>query len=329
FRLRNNATVLDFAYEVHSDIGNACTAGKVNGKIVPLKHTLHNGDKIEIITSKQQKPKQDWLSFVVTTKARQRIKKYLYDLKYKNAEQGKEILARKLQNLKIKFGDNTIYSICKHFGYKHANDLYIAIYENRIEFSEIKKIFTAPPQKETEKKPVSINTEEIQKKLQKKNYSEQQEDPNLLIIDNNIDNIDYQFAKCCNPIKGDDIFGFISAGGGIKIHRLSCPNAAHMINNYPYRIIKTQWANTAHAHTFSVGIRVTGIDEISIVNRITQILTKDFSISIRNFNISSRDGNFEGLLSFYISNNAILEKILEHIKSIKGVHTADRFDSYS
>ncbi|MDA3883458.1 MAG: TGS domain-containing protein [Bacteroidales bacterium] len=328
YRLRKQATVLDFAYEIHSEIGNTCTAGKVNGKIVPLKHTLHNGDKIEIITSKQQNPKQDWLTFVKTSKAQQRIKKYLYDIQYKNAEVGKEILARKLQNIKVKFGDNTIHSICKKFGYKHANDLYIAIYNNKIDFTEIKQLFSEPEKIKLEKKSVSINSSEIEKRLQQTNDTRNKED-NLLIIEDSLHNIDYKFAKCCNPIKGDEIFGFISAGGGIKIHRLTCPNAAHMLNNYPYRIIKTEWTNKSSSHEFNVGIRIIGSDEIAIVNRITQIINHDFKIPIRNFNISSRDGNFEGLLSFYISNNTVLEKLLEKLRSIKGVHSAERYDSYA
>ena len=326
-RLRAKSTVLDFAYEIHSNIGNACTAGKVNGKIVPIKHILHNGDKVEILTSKQQTPKHDWLSFVKTTKARQRIKKYLLDIQYQNSEVGKEILMRKLQTIKIKFGDDNIHRIIRHFGFKHANDLYIAAAENKLDFTEVKSLFIDSSKPELEKKPIAIDSQEFQEKLaRKKNLSNENE--NLLIIDNSIDTIDYKLAKCCNPIKGDEIFGFISAGGGIKIHRLTCPNAHNMIEQYPYRIIKAQWTHSLKSHDFNVGIRIIGADEISIVSNITQVLSKDLKITIRHFNISSRDGNFEGLLSLSISDNSILSKILDKIKSIKGVYSAERYDSY-
>ena len=326
-RLRANATVLDFAYEVHTNIGNTCTAGKVNGKIVPIKHVLNNGDKVEIITSKQQYPKQDWLSFVITSKARQRIKKYINDNEYKNAEVGKEILQRKLATIKVKVGDDIIHKILKHFHLKHANDLYNEIAENKIDFSEIKQLCIDPVKIESDKIPTAIDTEDFQKKLAH-SRTVNSDDDNLLIIDESIDNVDYKFAKCCNPIKGDEIFGFISAGGGIKIHRLTCPNAAYMIEHYPYRVIKTQWTKSSSSHEFSVGIRVTGADEISIVSNITQVLGKELKVNLRNFNIASRDGNFEGLLSLYISDITFLDKLLEKIRGIKGVYTAERFDSY-
>lgn len=325
-KLPAKATVLDFAYDIHSNIGNTCTAGKINGKVVPIKQELQNGDKVEILTSKQQSPKHDWLSFVRTGKARGRIKKYLADLEYKDAEQGKEILQRKLQSFKVKFGDDNIHRILKHLGYKHANDLYLAIAQNKIDFTKIKELYSDAPKVDADKKPQAINTDDFKQKLNNKLTEETSS--NLLIIDNNVDNVDYKLATCCNPIKGDDIFGFVSSAGGIKIHRLTCPNAFNMLERYPYRIIKTKWTSKDGNYQFAVGVRVTGNDEIGIVSNVTQVLSKDVKVKIRSFNISSRDGNFEGLLSLYIEDITKLDKLLDKIKSIKGVHTAIRFDSY-
>lgn len=324
-RLRANATVLDFAYEIHSNIGNTCTAGKINSKLVPIKQKLQNGDKVEILTSKLQTPKHDWLSFIKTSKARGRIKKYLADIEYKDAEQGKEILQRKLQSFKVKFGDDNLHKIIKQFRYKHTNDLYIAVTQNKVDFSEIKQLFSDAPKPDTEKKPVAIDANVFKKKLTRKIENESD---NLLIIDNNIAHLDYKFATCCNPIKGDEIFGFISANGGIKIHRLRCPNATNMLQKYPYRIIKTKWSHSSAQHEFTVGIRIIGSDEIGIVSNVTQLLSNDLRVNIRSFNISSHDGNFEGLLSLYILNIQNLDKLLDKIKTIKGIHTAERFDSF-
>ncbi|OQA99360.1 MAG: GTP pyrophosphokinase [Bacteroidetes bacterium ADurb.Bin217] len=322
-RLKAQATVLDFAYDIHGDIGNTCTGAKVNGKVVPIKHVLHNGDKIEILTAKSQTPKQDWLSFVVTSKARQRIKKYLKDLEYKEAEAGKEIIVRKFTQNKVKFGDDNVHKLLKFYGVKSALDLYVAASQNKLDISLLKDFFEDLNKNESEKKPITIDSQEFKEKLHKRLNAEHD---NLLIIDNSVDNVDYKLSPCCNPIKGDEIFGFLSAGGGIKVHRLNCPNAMNMLEKYPYRIIKTRWTNSQSNKEFNVGIRVIGNDDLSIINNITQIISRESNIKMRSINIYSNDGNFEGRLSLYITDNHHLHKLLEKIKSIKGVHTAERFD---
>lgn len=322
-RLKAQATVLDFAYDIHGDIGNTCTGAKVNGKVVPIKHVLHNGDKIEILTAKSQTPKQDWLSFVVTSKARQRIKKYLKDLEYKEVEAGKEIIVRKFTQNKVKFGDDNVHKLLKFYGVKSALDLYVAASQNKLDISLLKDFFEDLNKNESEKKPITIDSQEFKEKLHKRLNAEHD---NLLIIDNSVDNVDYKLSPCCNPIKGDEIFGFLSAGGGIKVHRLNCPNAMNMLEKYPYRIIKTRWTNSQSNKEFNVGIRVIGNDDLSIINNITQIISRESNIKMRSINIYSNDGNFEGRLSLYITDNHHLHKLLEKIKSIKGVHTAERFD---
>ena len=325
-RLRAKATVLDFAYEIHGNIGNACTGAKVNGKVVPIKHVLQNGDKIEILTSKSQIPKQDWLSFVQTSKARQRIKKYLKDTEFKDAESGKEIIQRKFTQNKVKFGDDNIHKLLKFYGFKNALELYVAASENKLDISLLKDFFDDLQKPESEKKPIAIDSFEIKEKLHKK---KDQDTDNLLIIDNNIDNIDYKLSPCCNPIKGDDIFGFISANGGIKIHRLNCPNALHMLEKYPYRIIKTRWTKSESSQEFNVGIRIIGNDDMSIINNITQVISRDMNVKMRSISINSHDGNFEGMISLYIGDNNHLSKLLDKIRAIKGVHTAERYDSFN
>lgn len=322
-RLRAMSTVLDFAYDIHGNIGNTCIGAKVNGKVVPIKQILHNGDKIEILTSKSQTPKQDWLSFVKTSKARQRIKKYLKDIEYKEAEAGKEIILRKFAQNKVKFGDDNVHKLLKFYGFKSALDLYVAATQNKIDLSLLKDFFEDLNKTDSEKKPITIDSIEFKEKLHKRLDVDNE---NLLIIDNNVDNVDYKLAPCCNPIKGDEIFGFLSAGGGIKVHRLNCPNAMNMLDKYPYRIIKTRWTKSESSKEFNVGVRIIGNDDLSIINNITQIISREAHIKMRGIHIQSNDGNFEGQLTLYITDNHNLLKLLDKIKSIKGVHVAERFD---
>lgn len=317
-KLPANATLLDFAYDIHSNLGNTCTGGKVNGKIVTLKQTLKNGDKVEIITSKNQSPKQDWLSFVKTSKARNHIKKYLREAQYKTAEAGKEALSRKFAQIDVRFCDENIRKLLKHLDLKEPFDLYLAVMANKIELAQIKEAFL---EKNDNKCPELIDSQEFSKKI---NRRISKDADNLLVIDDLNDNLDYKLAKCCNPIKGDDIFGFVTACGGIKIHRLNCPNAMNMMENYPYRIIKARWSKSQANVDFNVMLRVVGNDEISIVSNITALLSKDSEIKLRGINLNSKDGNFEGVLSISIHDIYHLDKILEKIKTIKGVHLVER-----
>ncbi|MDR2962251.1 MAG: HD domain-containing protein [Bacteroidales bacterium] len=320
-KLKAHSTVLDFAYDIHGTVGDTCVGGKINGKVVPIKHTLENGDKVEIITSKTQTPKRDWLTFVKTSKARTHIKRFLVAAELKHVEQGKEIVLRKFAQLKLKFSDDLVTKLLKHLGFKNTNDLYLNALQNKIDFSCLKELFLTAPQPENEKKANAINPEEFTQVVHKKLDIESND---LLVIDNNVNNVDYKFAPCCNPIKGDEIFGFVTAGGGIKIHRLNCPNALNMLGKYPYRIIKTQWTAGANSGAFSAAIRIIGNDDLGIINNITQLLGREKDIAIRAISINSRDGQFEGYLELSINDSEHLTKILDKIRSIKGVHTAER-----
>lgn len=315
------STVLDFAYEVHTNIGSTCTGGKINDRIVSIKHVLANGDKLEILTSKNQTPKRDWLSFVKTNRAKSKIRKYIKESQYQEAEAGKEQLMRKLNQLKIKFSDESVFKLIKHYKAKDALDLYLQVVNNKVDFSELKSLFSESI-KQDDKKPEQIEAKQFESKIKRKITS----DDNFLILDEAVDNIDFKLAKCCNPIHGDEIFGFVSATGGIKIHRLNCPNAHEMTSRYPYRIIKASWNSVSTNSQFLVGILVTGSDEIGIISHITQVISQDMKVNMREINISSNDGNFEGKISIYIRDIHHLDNILIKLKSIKGVHTANRYE---
>lgn len=321
-KMNPKSTVLDFAYDIHGKLGDTCVGAKVNTKVVPIKHILQNGDRVEILTSKTQNPKQDWLSFVTTSKARQRIKKYIKEIEYKDAEIGKEFFIRKFTQHKVKFGDDNIHKLIRFYNVKTALDLYLGAAQNKIDLTQVKVFFESLQKNELDAKAQPVNTKEYNSRMQK---IIQTEHANLLLIDSNLSQVDYTLATCCNPIKGDDIFGFINAKGGVKIHRLQCSNAINMLNNYPYRIIKAKWNNTENPTEFLVSIKVVGSDNLAILNTVTQIITKEISISIRNFNISSSDGNFEGIFELYISDKEQLQKILEKIKKVKGVFLAERY----
>jgi len=322
-KMAQGSSLLDFAYEIHSSLGDSCVGGKVNGKIVPIRYILQNGDKIEIQTAKTQTPKRDWLNFVITSKARNKIKRYLVEQENKEADAGKEILVRKLNQIKVKFDDESVHKLVNHLKVKNAIELYVKIAKNEIDTSSIKSLFEEP-EKEVDNKPVKIDLSELQGKIERKFNTA--DDTNYLIIDETIDKIEYKLAKCCNPIKGDEIFGFVSAAGGVKIHRLNCPNATQMLAKYAYRIIKAKLTNAGGNAKFIVGIRVTGADEVGIISTITQRISQNHKIQLRGINIESKDGMFEGKISIFINDIQDLDAFLKKIKAIKGVHSATRFD---
>ncbi len=323
-KLRKGASLLDFAFALHTNMGFTCTGGKVNGKVATINKELSNGDRAEIFTSKNQTPKQDWLHFARTSKARSKIKKYLRESQFAEAEQGKEMLVRKLNQLKVKFADESVYRMVKHFHVKDSLELYMMAAHDKIEVSELRQLFAEPEKSTQEKKPQQINAIDFEEKI---NSKISKSTDNYLVIDNNIDQIEYSLAKCCAPIRGDDIFGFVTMKDGIKIHRTSCPNAPQLQNKYPYRIVNTAWTDTSGNASFSVGVRITGTDEISIISSITQIIAHDSKVNIRNLAVDSNDGTFEAKISMFITDNKHLDKLLSKFKAVKGVHTAVRFNA--
>ncbi|MGE5418861.1 MAG: RelA/SpoT family protein [Chloroflexota bacterium] len=317
-QLPAGATVLDFAFDIHSAVGASCVGAKVNGKNVTIRHILENGDHVSIIRSKNQKVKQDWLSFVITTKAKTKIKQLLNEEKTKAAAEGKEILMRRLKNWKMEYGDLVIQKLLLSFNLKTSLDLYYLIASEKIDLLRIKEILSKESTAEPVTAPV-ISQEKEQK--EKPGYQ-----PDYLIIEDKVEGLDYKLSKCCNPVFGDSIFGFVTISEGIKIHRTGCPNANNMMSRYPYRIISARWSKTGNVPSFIATVRITGIEDPGMVNKIADVIS-DSRTTIRSFNYTINDGLFEGTLNIMVPNYNTLQLIIRKIHSIKGVLKASRADS--
>ena len=315
-QLPAGATVLDFAFDIHTAVGLSCVGGKVNGRNVPIRHALQNGDHVSIIRSKQQKPKYDWLSFVVTSKAKTKIKQVLNEEKSKVAAEGKEMLMRRMKNWKIPYVDMTIQTLLNHYNLKYAIDLYYLIANEEIELLEIKEVLTKQDAAGETTPPPLPEAREV-KELLSMQYSD------YLIIQDKIEGLDYTMSKCCNPVFGDSVFGFVTISEGIKIHRTNCPNAHNMITRFPYRVVAARWSGVSDNVSFTAIIRISGIDNIGLVSKIIDIVAEQ-KVVMRGFNYSTTDGLFEGTLNITIPNNNILQLIIRKIKSIKGALKVSR-----
>jgi GTP pyrophosphokinase len=318
-QLPAGATVLDFAFDIHTAVGASCVGGKVNGKNVTIKYVLQNGDHVSIIRSKNQKPKQDWLSFVVTNKAKSKIKQVLNEEKTKAAAEGKEMLTRRLKNWKIPYGDLLIQKLLVNYNLKTAQDLYYLIATEKLELLSIKEVLL----KEESSEPV-IQAVTLPEKEFKESTDTQVSD--YLIIEDKMEGLDYRLSKCCNPVFGDNIFGFVTISEGIKIHRTNCPNAHNMMARYPYRVIAARWSGSKNSPSFVAAIKITGLEEVGIVNKIADVIA-EYKASIRSFSYSMDDGMFEGILNIMVSNSNVLHGIIRKIQSIKGILKASRIDS--
>lgn len=320
-RLPAGSTLLDFAYEVHSQVGDHCTGGMVDGKKVTLRYQLKNGEQIIVSTANSQKPKLDWLDFVRTTKAKSRIKASLNEERKREAEQGKEILLRKLKNWKIDYNDEIIRKLLKNYQFKLAQDLYYQISTGKIDTLDIKEVLVGQDEEQT----VRQKLEEVVPQEQLKEFDFTGGD-DYLIIDNNIKNVNHKLAPCCNPIFGDEIFGFVTIREGIKIHRSTCPNAKQMKERYPYRIIPAKWRDSSKRTSFQATIKMAGTDEVGIVGQISHVISKDISVQMRSINIDSANGEFEGTLRVYVNNLEHLDFLMKKLQHIKGVIHVSRAD---
>lgn len=318
-RLPTGATLLDFAYEIHSQLGDTCVGGRVNGRKVTLRYKLKNGDQVSIDTSANQKPKMDWLDFLVTTKAKSRVKASLNEEKRNQAAQGREILLRKFKNWKMDLNDEAIRKILKKYDFKLALDFYCELAEGKIDPLDIKSLFT-------EKEENESVLRKIEDLIPNKQVQELAFDggDDYLIIDNNLKNVNYKLARCCNPVFGDSVFGFVTINEGIKIHRNSCPNAPQMKERFPYRIIKAKWKNTTSPGAFLTTIFISGTDEKGIVSEISHIIAKDTGAQLRSINIGSDKGKFEGVLKISVYNIDHLEFLIHKMKNVKGVISVTR-----
>ena len=317
-KLRQGATMLDFAYEIHSGLGDTCVGGNVNGKKVTLKYELKNGDHISIDTSKNQKPKLDWLDFLVTSKAKSRVKVSLNEDRKVQALQGRETLLRKFKNWKIELSDEAIRKILKHFEYKFAVDFYYDLESGKIAPLDVKAIFT-----KKEEESAKIKVEDLLTTNETKDLAFEGGD-DFLIIDKDLKNIVYKLAQCCNPVFGDKIFGFVTISEGIKIHRRNCPNAPEMIQRYPYRIIKSKWRDTKSRSSFITTLHISGIDEVGVVSEISHVIAKDIGTQLSSINIESDKGKFEGILKVSVYSLDHLEFLIIKLNEVKGVVSVTR-----
>lgn len=320
--LKAGSTVLDFAFDIHSEIGSKCTGAKIGGKVCPIRHPLNNGDRVEIITSKSQKPNIDWLNFVVTTKAKSRINRALREDKYKDAEAGKEILMRRLKNWKIDFSDHNIARIVKYYSYQKPVDLFYNIAIGKLDVLEIKQLFTTPEEiderSDGENKEVEVTEEFIENQSMK--------DHGYIMIEAGVSNLNYSLSKCCNPVAGEPVFGFVTVLHGIKIHRVDCPNAPDMREKYPYRIIKAKWKQTKNTQFFVTNLRVLGQDRVGLLNDITKVISDDLKTNMLNLNFKTRGSDFEGVIKVQVRDVDHLGYLRKKIQNIKGISRVIRFD---
>ncbi len=315
-KLKEGATVLDFAFELHTVVGSKCTGGRVNQKIVPIRQKLKNGDTVEIITSKNQVPNRDWLNWVATSRARNKIKRYLKEAEFKFAEVGKDILRRKLSQLKLPFNDEQVNKLINHFKFDNALMLYQQLADNKIEPSEIKEVLLG---KAKETADTSITKESIVRESLRTTED-------TILVNEESELQGFTLAKCCNPVMGDEIFGFVMAGGGIRIHRTTCPNAPRLKTRYPYRVMKAQWHKVSEGSYFSSSIQVSGIDQLGILNTITEMLSKELKVNVRNISFNSNKGLFEGYVKVSVKDSRHIDSLMKKLEGIKGVTRVKRIN---
>lgn len=317
--LRAGATVLDFAYDIHTEIGKKCIGAKIKTKLHPISHKLKNGDQVEILTSKKQKPSEDWLKFAATTKARSRIKSDLKEEKRLIADDGKMMFERKMKSLKAPVTQGLIDEVVTYFKQKDSLDFFYNIATESFDLNELKKLtfVGGKIQNLVDRKPVPI--------AQDADYGINQ-DVDLMIF-GGLDNIDYTISPCCKAKPGDDVFGFITINTGIKIHRKTCPNAPDLREKYPYRIVKTKWANESNQMAFLTGLRITGVDDVGLINQLTNIISKELNINMRSISFDTTDDLFEGNITVFVKDNAELKKLIKRIKELDGVHSVKRYEA--
>lgn len=313
------STVLDFAYEIHTQVGDTCNGAKVNGRVVPIRYVLNNGDKVEIIKSKKQSPRADWLNYVTTDKAKNKIKRFLQEEELREAELGKELLLRRLKNWKIPFSDDTISQLVKEYKLENALQLYHKISIEQIDLVSIKKILLNDSDKDNKTPKAGEPTEPIKK-------SHDNDQDNFLSIGDDIKNVNYKMAKCCNPLHGDDVFGFVTSEGVISIHRTNCPNAKSLQQRYGYRLMNVRWKKDQDQLSLTT-LKIIGRDHIGLLRDITNVISSDLQVNMKNIALDSTDkDSFEGKIVIEISDIEALNKLISRLKEIKGVDDVIRYN---
>jgi (p)ppGpp synthetase, RelA/SpoT family len=320
-KLPKGATILDFAFQIHTKLGSKCVGAKVNGKNVTIKYKLASGDQVEILTAATQIPKQDWLNIVTTSKARIKIKHTLKEMASKEAEYGKELLQRRFKNRKIEIDESTMMKLIKKSGFKQATDFFAELATEKLDINKILDQYISLEGKEKEQSFEGRTAEGFVAPAPTQEHVHKKDDE--LVIDQNLRGVEYKLAKCCNPIYGDEIFGFISTQGGIKIHRTTCANAPQMISRFGYRIVKAKWTGKSDSQ-YSITLHVLGNDDIGIVTNITSVISKEKNIILRSISIDSHDGLFSGNITISIGDTGQLEALIKKIRTIKGVKKVER-----
>ena len=317
------ATVLDFAYHIHSKVGNQCTGARINNKVVTLRHTLQSGDQVEIITSSTQKPKQDWLNVVKTSRAKAKIRLALKETQIKDGLYAKETLQRRLKNRKIELDESTMNHAIKKLGFKATSDFYKQLAEGSLDVNTVIEKYIEI--RDQELNPAAQQPTQSASEFEFENPDEEigRNNDDVLIIDRNLKGVDYQLAKCCHPIYGDQVFGFVTVNGGIKIHRTDCPNAPELRKRFGYRVVRAKWSGKGSSQ-YPITLRVIGNDDIGIVNNITSIIAKEEKIAMRSIGIDSNDGLFSGTLTVMLDDTSRLEALIKKLRTVKGVKQVSR-----
>jgi GTP diphosphokinase / guanosine-3',5'-bis(diphosphate) 3'-diphosphatase len=325
--LRRGATALDFAFDIHTQIGARCMAAKVNQTLVPLSHVLQNGDQVEVITSNRQKPSEDWLRFVVTSKAKTKIKDLIKEENKRFVSDGKDMVAKRLRLLRMEMTTELMNQIRAYFGSKTTNDFLYRVGKGHVDVKEINR-FKADKEAR-EHRQQKLNTEAVQDEKgltrELKKIHGERVDADILLIGEDMDRIDYTLSKCCNPISGDDVFGFVTINDGIKIHRVTCPNAVELMSNHGNRIIKAKWTSQ-RALAFLASLRLTGTDRMGLINDVTRIISNELSINMRGLTIDTKDGVFEGVIRLYVHDTSHLDTLMNKLSRVNGVFDVVRFD---
>ncbi len=318
------ATALDFAFDIHSQLGTRCIGAKVNHRLVPLSHKINSGDQIEVITSSKQHPSEDWLQFVVTAKAKSGVKAYLKEDKRKTAESGKNMLKRRLEKMNTTLSQHNINELVQHYKKSSPLDLFYAIAVSNVDLSDLKNFTLYGDKLQHQSKEIKNDTKElVDEDALKVKHGKGVE---LVIFGERSDKVLYKLAQCCQPIPGDDVFGFVTSGEGLKIHRTDCPNAAKLLANYGHRIVKTKWAKNKEI-SFLTGVRITGMDDVGVIQKITNIISGELKLNMRSLSIDSKDGIFEGTIMVFVHDREELNMFCNKLGALDGITKIERVDS--
>lgn len=321
-KLPKGATALDFAFSIHSGLGSKCVGAKVNGKNMPIKYVLNNGDQVEVLTSPTQKPNMSWLNVVTTSRAKNKIRQALKEVEYKDAEIGRETLVRRFKNWKIDLDDGKISRLAKKKGFKTVSDFYQEIARENLDIHTVRELYVDLDKRENNvDQPEVRSAESFTADVHARETTGKDD---VLVIGQDLKNVEFKLSKCCNPIYGDDVFGFVSVTGGIKIHRNDCPNAPQMIARFGYRIVKARWSGESVGSQYPITLHIVGHDDIGIVTNITSLISKEKNISLRSISVDSNAGLFQGNLTIMVNDIKELEGIVKKIKLVKGVKNVSR-----